>query len=128
MGTLKIISETGMFHSACEVTTGQGVNWYGFLPAVKSSPHAKGKIDRADRSHLINHFVTFSITDTVLDAAVARVIGDYADVNYTVLVKDCVSFSADLGRYCGLTMPPVNMTPYGLIQILKVYNDYETSG
>ncbi|MEJ6402527.1 hypothetical protein [Yoonia sp. 2307UL14-13] len=127
MGTLKIISETGMFHSACQVTTVQGANWYGFLPAVKSSPYADGKIDRQDRSDLINHFVTFSVTDTILDAAVTRVTADYAGKKYAVLVRDCVSFSADLGRYCGLTMPPVNMTPYGLIEILKVYNDYEDS-
>jgi hypothetical protein len=36
---------------------------------------------------------------------------------------DCVSFSADVARNVGLAVPLVNLTPYGLIQILRV-NSY----
>jgi hypothetical protein len=36
-----------------------------------------------------------------------------------------VSFSADVARYCGLRVFPVNMTSFRLIQSLALWNDYE---
>jgi hypothetical protein len=48
----------------------------------------------------------------------------YSTGPYVVGVRDCVSFSADLVRACHLNVPAVNMTPYGLILILAVWNQY----
>ncbi len=128
MGKLKIISETGMFHSACEVTIKSSVKWYGFKPATSMSPYSDGKIDTSDRSALINHYISFEVTDTILERAVQNTVAQYATKDYILGVVDCVSFSADLGRRCGLSMPLVNMTPYGFIEILKLSNTYTESG
>ncbi len=128
MGKLKITSETGMFHSACEVTIRSSVNWYGFQPKAARTPVSDGKVDTSDRSALINHYVSFDITDTVLENAVRDTVAEYTGKDYILGVIDCVSFSADMARKCGLVMPKINMTPYGFIQILKFYNDYTESG
>jgi hypothetical protein len=128
MAELAIISETGMFHSLCRCTWGVGmgaeVKWYGFAPIAKSSPHGPGAVHTEARPHLINHIITFDVDDFMLRQAIAIVVAKYANATYTVTVKDCVSFTADVAREIGLRVPLVNMTPWGLIQILRLYNSY----
>jgi len=122
MAELTIISETGMFHSACRCTWNGVIEWYGFKPARHRTPVGAGMVDRSDRSAYINHSITFPINDTVLRVAVSRVAAQYAGKEYVLGVCDCVSFSAEVARQCALRAPLVNMTPYGLIQALGWWN------
>ncbi|MCA9063608.1 MAG: hypothetical protein KDA96_11130 [Planctomycetaceae bacterium] len=126
MAVLKIISETGMFHSACCCTYSEPSteSWYGFLPAVHRRPVSKGKVDFADRSDKINHYITFEVNEGRLKKAVKATVAEYAEKDYILMVSDCVSFSADLARRCRLKVPRVNMTPYGFIEVLSWWNDY----
>jgi hypothetical protein len=125
MAELKIITETGMFHVACRCTWGGAVEWYGFAPRQKGSPHGVGKVDRADRSSLENHSITFTVPDNVLRSAIDTMVLRYDGTTYTVTVRDCVSFAADVARAVGLGVPRVNITPYGFIAILAVWNKYD---
>ena len=128
MGALKIISETGMFHSACEVTIGGAVDWYGFQPASARNPVSAGKVDRSNRSAYINHFAIFTVSDGVLRYAIDKAAADYASKNYILGVVDCVSFTADVARNCGMGVPLVNLSPYGFLQTLMFHNTYTSSG
>jgi hypothetical protein len=59
MAELTIISETGMFYSACRCTYGGTVEWYGFAPIKKGSPAGPGAVHRDARDALINHSISF---------------------------------------------------------------------
>ncbi len=124
MAELKIISETGMFHSACRCRWDDHIEWYGFKPIAHRSPEGPGFVDRSDRTVSMNHFISFDVDGDVLRAAVLRVSATYAQATYCVLVKDCVSFSADVARAVGLRVPLVNISPAGFIAILAVWNSY----
>lgn len=126
MAQLTIISETGMFHSACRCTWGDVVEWYGFKPQTNMAPAGKGMVDRKDRTASINHTISFTVEGALLRAAVEHVAQKYADKTYVVTVVDCVSFTADVARRCGLRVPRVNFTPYGLILTLALWNSYES--
>ena len=126
MAQLMIISETGMFHSACFCTfeSPARAEWYGFLPAVHRRPISDGKIDRTDRLGNRNHHILFNLRDVVLDKAIKAVVAEYSGRKYILSVSDCVSFSADLAKNCHLKVPIINMTPYGFIEVLSWWNDY----
>jgi hypothetical protein len=124
MGELTIISETGMFHSACRYTIGQKVSWMGFKPRTHRAPAGPGLVDTSDRTASINHTISFQVPDTVLMKAAQTVDAKYQPKTYILGVCDCVSLSADFAREVGLGVPLVNMTPYGLILILAAANSY----
>jgi hypothetical protein len=124
MAELMIISETGMFHSACRFTLSSSVEWRGFQPARSRTPVGRGKVERVDRTPHINHFIRFDVDESVLRRAMNTVTTDYASKNYVLGVVDCVSFTADVARECRLRVPRVNMTPYGFIRVLTWWNDY----
>ncbi len=127
MAELMITSETGMFHSACCCTYATGTPaWYGFLPAKSRTPVSPGKVDRKNRKSLINHYVTFTVSEAILRSAIKSVTATYATKQYVLGVTDCVSFSADVARKCRLRVPAVNITPYGLIRLLAFWNSYNT--
>jgi hypothetical protein len=123
MAELTIITETGMFHSACRCTYGNTVEWYGFAPVRKGSPLGPGAVHRDARDKLIKHSISFDFSESFLRNAINTAVQKYATKTYIVSVVDCVSFSADVARNVGLAVPLVNITPYGLIQILRV-NSY----
>lgn len=124
MGELKIITETGMPHSACGVECDWWPNehWYGFHPKEKGKPHGQGEVDQSDRSSLINYYVTFDIESQLLKSAIESVVAEYQNKTYTLFVTDCVSFSADVARKCNLSVDTTNFTPYGLIDYLYIRN------
>ena len=124
MAELMIISETGMFHSACRFTFTGGVEWRGFQPARSRNPVSPGMVERVDRTQHINHFIRISVNEAVLRRAMDAVTAEYSSKNYVLGVVDCVSFSADVARRCRLRVPRVNITPYGLIRVLKCWNGY----
>ena len=126
MAELMIISETGMFHSAVRCTWGTTVEWYGFKPKTHSAPAGAGMVDRSDRSALVNHSITFAVTDALLRVAIDQVANAYAGKTYVVTMCDCVSFTAEVARQVGLGVPRVNITPYGLIQLLAFWNTYQS--
>ena len=125
MAELKIITETGMFHSACQFTFSGDVQWRGFQPAVHRTPVSPGKVERTDRTQYINHFIRITVDEALLRTAMNVATTVYSTKTYTLGKVDCVSFSADVARSCLLRVPDVNMTPYGLIGMLKFWNDYE---
>jgi hypothetical protein len=124
MAELTIITETGMFHSACRATWGNVVEWYGFKPKQHRTPHGEGLVDRSDRSAMLKHYITFDVQDGILRSALRKVADDYSTKTYTLSVCDCVSFSADVAREVGLRVPMVNITPYGFIEVLGFWNTY----
>ena len=124
MAELMIISETGMFHSACRCTAGEQVEWYGFKPKAHLTPAGAGMVDRSDRAALVNHSVSFDIPAVRLHKAVQKAAAKYASKTYVLCVCDCVSFTADVARNVGLYVPYLNVTPYGLIQLLAFWNTY----
>ncbi len=124
MAQLTIITETGMFHSACRCTWGQTAGWWGFKPRTHRAPAGPGMVDTSDRSAFVNHLISFQLDDTVLRKAIDKVAADYAAATYVLGVKDCVSFSADVARQAGLSVPAVNLTPYGFIGVLAVWNSF----
>lgn len=130
MGLLSVISVTGAVpHSACKLVFDDlkyKDDWLGFGPSAHRSPATKvGTVFHDDETYRINHGITIKVTDTVLSKAGEKTARRYATGPYIVGVRDCVSFSADLIRACELNVPLVNMTPYGLILILAVWNKYE---
>ena len=127
MAQLTIITETGMFHSACRCSWGGAVSWYGFKPIAHRSPVGMGFVDVSDRSAQMNYNIAFTIDDTALSLAVEKVKRGYTEKEYILAVRDCVSFSADVAREVGLRVPPLNFTPYGFIKILAVWNDYTSA-
>lgn len=128
MGKLKIISVTGAVpHTACHFDFGAFMYldcWRGFGPATHRSPMGRGKVYHDDESYRVNHGIVFEINDSVLSRACSSVTASYQNSFYTIGVSDCVSFSAEVARQCGLGVPAVNITPYGLIKILQLWNDY----
>jgi hypothetical protein len=122
MAQLTIISETGMFHSVCRCTWPDGVKWYGFAPVKHREPHGQGAVHTESRAQYINHYISFDISDFLLRSAIGKAVEKYKAATYTIGVRDCVSFSADVARGCNLAVPLVNMTPWGLVQILRVNN------
>lgn len=124
MAILTFISETGMFHSLCKCTYPSEENWYGYAPIEKGSPHGPGTVHREARPVLVNHWISFDQEEQNLRAALTSVCAKYDNTTYTVTVHDCVSFSADVARACGLRVPALNFTPWGLIQTLRT-NDYK---
>jgi hypothetical protein len=128
MAKLTIVSETGMFHSACRCTWGGIVEWYGFKPRKHLTPEGPGFVDRSDRTPFIGHYVVFDVTDARLRSSIHRVTAKYNSALYLVTVHDCVSFAADVARNVGLRLPLVNITPYGFLEILAIYNNYEKRG
>jgi hypothetical protein len=122
MAELFIISETGMFHSACRCTWGSTIEWYGFKPRKHLAPAGEGYVDRSDRSMFVNHSVAFQVDDPLLREAIRAVVPQYANKKYVVTVCDCVSFSADVARHARLRVPRVNITPYGFIATLAFWN------
>lgn len=83
-------------------------------------------VDRSARTAFINHSLTFDVNDALLRSAIARVVADYAGKTYVVAVCDCVSFTADIARQCHLRVPAVNISPYGFIQTLALWNTYKS--
>ena len=124
MATLTFISETGMFHSACRCEWGDRAEWYGFKPKAHLSPAGPGFVDRSDRSTFVNHSVAFPVDDALLTSAIAAAVGKYATRTYVVTVCDCVSFTADVARLVRLRVPLVNMTPYGFLKFVALYNPH----
>ena len=130
MGRLTVISVTGAVpHSACHLEYDgprYQAGWLGFGPSKHRSPATKtGHVFHDDESYRMNHGIAIEVLDTVLYQAGQAAAKMYCTGPYIVGVRDCVSFSADLIRACYLNVPAVNMTPYGLILILAVWNDYE---
>jgi hypothetical protein len=125
MGHLSVTSETGMFHSAClfEFDRPPRLEWRGFQPAVARTPVSGGRIDRSNREANINHYIRFTVKDSILDLALAGIERTYSTLGYRLGVTDCVSFTSEIARLCGLIVPQVNMTPYGLVQTLRA-NSY----
>ena len=124
MAQLMIISEPGMFQSACRCTFSSSTVWAGFKPKQHRAPAGAGIVDTSDRTAFINHQITFEVDEGRLRSALTKVTRDYTGATYVLSVKDCVSFSADIARRAGLAVPPVNITPYGFLEILAVWNDY----
>jgi hypothetical protein len=128
MGQLWIISVTGAVpHSACffDYESEPAKNgWLGFAPAAHRRPVSSGKVYTDDETYRLNHGIIFDVVDTVLAEAARKAKEQYSSGPYILGVRDCVSFSADVARYCNLGVPLINMTPYGLIQILAVWNKY----
>lgn len=132
MGQLTVISVTGAIpHSACSFDYSEAKSedgWLGFAPAKHRSPGwptgTPGKVFTDSESHRINHGILFDIPDAQLLRAHKSVSEHYQGKSYILGVRDCVSLSAEVARQCGLGVPLVNMTPYGLIQILAVWNKY----
>lgn len=127
MAKLKFITETGMFHVACSCEMKGRVEWYGFKPVKHLTPVSTGFVDTSDRSALKNHSITFEVPDLTLQSSVTKARASYSGATYALGVKDCVSFGADIARGAGLRVPLVNMTPYGFIKILAVWNKYTAS-
>ena len=132
MGKLSIISVGGAFyhfHSAChfeydDLTYANG--WLGFGPSIHNKPATvQGEVFTDDESARVNHGITLTVLDARLCQAARETKAQYSSGPYVVTVRDCVSFSADVARRCGLGVPAVNFTPYGLIQILALWNPYE---
>lgn len=132
MGQLWVISVKGAIpHSACyfdyaDMKSQDG--WLGFAPAKHRSPGwpkaTPGKVFTDDESYRMNHGIAFDLPDATLLRAYEVVYEKYETRDYKLGVCDCVSLSADVARECGLGVPLINFTPYGLIQILAVWNKY----
>lgn len=126
MGYLTVISETGMFHSAClfEIGSAAQHEWRGFHPRAHRTPAGAGEVDRTNREEFINHYVRFEVSDLLLKTALEKVETGWSRAVYVLGVQDCVSMSAEVARHCGLATTAVNMTPYGLIWGLRTWNSY----
>ena len=124
MAQLMFVSETGMFHCACRCTWAARVEWYGFQPRQHRAPAGAGKVDRSDRTASVNHTLTFAVADALLQTAIAKVARDYAPKTYIVTVCDCVSFTADVARAVGLRVPAINITPFGFLAALALWNPH----
>jgi hypothetical protein len=123
-----MITETGMFHAACACSWGESVEWYGFKPREHRRPAGRGFVDRSDRKAFTNHYITFDVDDESLRVGANTIKVRYDSSYYVVAVHDCVSFAADLAREAGLLVPRVNISPYGFLEILGVWNRYTSKG
>jgi hypothetical protein len=124
MAQLAIITEKGMFHAACRCDWGNRVDWYGFKPKAHLAPAGPGYVDRSDRSKLVNHSITFEVDDARLHVGAVSTTRKYDGTIYAVTLHDCVSFAADFSRSIGLNVPLVNITPFGFIEILALWNKH----
>ncbi len=125
MGHLTVITEIGMFHSAClfEIGTWGRQAWRGFHPRHHRAPAGLGEVDTSNREAFINHYARFVVEDRLLESALRTADASWGHAFYTVGVQDCVSFSAQVARACRLTVPPPPiMTPYGLLVSLRALN------
>lgn len=131
MGQLWFISVKGAVpHSACKfdyADTKYADGWLGFAPSIPlqtgwSIPGVRGKVFTDDEGYRINHGIIFEIPDAGLLYAAKEVRSAYEIKNYVLGVCDCVSFTADVARQCGLGVPLLNLTPYGLIEALGLWN------
>jgi hypothetical protein len=127
MAKLKFITETGMFHVACRCETKGRVEWYGFKPLKHRVAVSPGFVDMSDRSALLNHCIAFDVPDSALQGSLTTARARYNGETYVLGVKDCVSFGADIARGAGLRVPLVNMTPYGFIRTLAMWNKSDAS-
>ena len=129
MGLLKFISVTGAVpHSACYLNYKDlkyADEWLGFGPGKHRTPIGMGKVFNDDESYRENHSITIQVNDERMYVAARKVVKSYTSDPYVLTVHDCVSFTADIARQCGLLVPAVNFSPYGLILILAVWNKYE---
>lgn len=103
MATFQVISETGFPHAACCVN---GVDWYGFKPAIPKMPICAGHLDRGDRSQFMKLSVIFRVDDRLAATEVPRITNHYARQLYAGGIHDCVSLVADLAEALGLRIPP----------------------
>lgn len=124
MAQLTIISETGMFHSACCCQFSAVTAWAGFKPKAHRAPAGAGIVDTSDRSAFMNHQITFDVDEGRLRTALTATTKQYTGSTYVLAMHDCVSFSADLARRVGLAVPLVNMTPWGFLETLGIWNSY----
>lgn len=129
MGQLWIISVTGAVpHCACHfdyTDIKYKDSWLGFMPSKRRRPYTShGTPDTESEAHRINHGIIFEVADTVMAKAAKQVGEQYSSGPYILGVRDCVSLAADVACRCGLGVPAINMTPFGLIQILAVWNQY----
>ena len=122
VGVLRIITETGMFHSAAKITVAGASTWYGFKPKTHRAMAGAGFVDTSDRSTFERSWATWTIDDTRLAAAAAKAQAAYRDSFYAVGFQDCVSFTAYLCRAAGMDVPDVNMTPAGFLTVLTLKN------
>jgi hypothetical protein len=124
MARLAIVTETGMFHAACRCNWLNRIEWYGFKPRAHRAPAGPGYVDRSDRSTFIYHSIVFEVPDARLAAGSISTARKYDGTFYAVSIHDCVSFAADFARSVGLNVPPVNITPFGFIEVLGIWNRY----
>ena len=93
---------------------------------INASDHGRQRSssERADEAHPLGDFQA----DQACSAAVDKESKAYATSYYAVTMNDCVSFTADLARDCGMKVPAVNMSPDGFLQTLKFWNPPKSSG
>ena len=66
------------------------------------------------------------VHESFLSSAVGQVAREYASKTNVVTVCDCVSFTVDVARRVRLRVPLVNLTPYGFIPGLALWNSYKS--
>jgi hypothetical protein len=93
-------------------------------PSSTSRERNSEKMECRSSERQINHSIMFDFTEVILRRAITETARDYRRKVYCLGVCDCVSFSADVARRCGLLVTVANWTPYGLIQGLTWHNDY----
>jgi hypothetical protein len=126
MAKLKFTSETGMFHSALCANLGDGDHWYGYGPVVRRSSVGAGQVHTDDRSAFINHEINFLVADAALKSAISITTNEFNGTTYAVGIHDCVSFTAQVARRVGLTVPATNFLPYSFLTALAAANKYES--
>jgi hypothetical protein len=122
---LMFTTETGMFHSACRIKVKDEVYWFGFKPIKHFAPIGWGMVDHSDRLLDVKSFATFKIEiyETDLLNILQGVCNKYKGKLYGATILDCVSFTADVARRVGLAVPSINITPYGFLLTLKIWNN-----
>lgn len=129
MAELTFITETWLPpHSACRCVWRGRTEWYGFKPRKHLHLVGQGYVDTGNKTSEINHYIVFEVDDFRLRMGVQKERAKYDGAEYILGARDCVSFSADVARQVGLRLPLVNMTPYGFLEILAVYNKYKSKG
>jgi len=124
MSLVTFISETGMPHSACHIDN----EWLGFKPKLPKAPVWPGFVDSLDRTALIEYFVKFEIDTRIARRAAQQTKALYADLVYHLAICDCVSFTADLARACGVVVPgSPNLLPGRFIKNLAALNRSRTT-
>lgn len=146
MGYLTVISETGIFHSACklEFSDNPRTEWLGWQPyweepekernkqsvdmardmnLLEGAPETfRGRIDPVSRETLTNHWVKLKVSDRDLKIGRSRAIGEFRDKPFTGW-HNCVDFSRALAVGCGLEVGSVILLPYDLLVMLDRYNE-----